>query len=199
MSTAIAPEELVFREEDHSYWRNGQRVPSVTQILAGLGLIDSRHFTEESRVRGKAVHAAVHYHLEGDLDWSSVDERIKGYLEAAITFLEDSRFEALAVEQRVWHLTYPIYAGTGDAFGILPARSQDTVADWKSGAIEEVHGLQTALYDIARGGPRRRRIGVQLRPDGKYRKRDFEDRWDYDRALSAADLYTKFIFDRRAA
>lgn len=190
--------ELIL-DDAHRYFLDGVRVPGVTEILDGIGLIDTRWFTEESRRRGSAVHAAIHYHLQKDLLWSSVDERIKGYVEAAILFLEESHFDGVEIEQRVVHTGYPMFAGTADVFGVFS--SKETLADWKSGAISDVHGLQTALYDIAKGGKRRRRIGVQLRDNGTYRKHDFDDRRDYDRGLAAADLYTRFIFkpERQAA
>jgi hypothetical protein len=187
--------ELVL-DGGHRYWRDGVRVPGVTEILDGLGLIDTRWFTEESRRRGAAVHAAIHFYLERDLHWPSVDERIRGYVEAAIAFLEDSKFEAVEVEKRVLHEGVPTFAGTLDVAGKFGG--VETVADWKSGAFSAVTGMQIAAYDIALGGPkRRRRIGVQIRDNGKYRKTDFDDRRDYQRFMSAADLYTHFIFNTK--
>lgn len=177
----------------HRYWREGRRVPGVTEILDGIGLIDTRWFTQFSRDRGSAVHAAVHFHLEKDLDWRTVDDRIKGYVEAAITFLDDSKFQTVAVEQRVFCPSPTAFAGTLDVAGVMAGR--ESVCDWKSGASTDVHGLQLAAYDLALGGKRRRRIGVQLRENGTYKKRDYDDRRDYDRFLAAADLYTRFIFN----
>lgn len=181
----------------HRYWRDARRVPGVTEVLDGIGLIDTRWFTQFSRDRGSAVHQAVHFHLEKDLDWRTVDERIKGYVEAAISFLDDSTFQTVAVEQRVYCPSPTPFAGTLDVVGVMSGK--DVVADWKSGASSDVHGLQLAAYDLALGGKRRRRIGVQLRENGTYKKRDYDDRRDYDRFLAAADLYTKFVFDKRRA
>jgi hypothetical protein len=183
--------ELIL-DSEHRYWRDAKRVPGVTEILDGVGLIDTRWFTDWSRVRGTAVHKAVHFHLEKDLDWKTVDERIKGYVEAAITFLDDSKFQTVMTEHRVLCVTPTAFAGTLDVAGALSGR--EVVADWKSGASMDVHGLQLAAYDLALGGKRRRRIGIQLRENGTYKKRDYEDRRDYDRFLAAADLFTRFIF-----
>lgn len=183
---------LTFDAASHTYRLDGRLVPHVTGVLAGLGLVDTSWFTEESRRRGQAVHAAIHYHLQKDLDWSTVQERFKGYVEAAILFLDDAKAVIDATELRLVHARAPIFAGTADVFGDL--FKDDSLADWKSGAVGEVTGLQTALYDIAKGGKRRRRIGVQLRPNGKYTKHDFTDRQDYPRALAAVDLYNRYIF-----
>lgn len=178
----------------HRYWLDGRRIPGVTEILDGLGLVDTRWFTEESRRRGSAVHAAVHYHLEGDLAWSTVDERIKGYVESAIAFLDVVAFKPTHVETRVLHVGPPTFAGTLDLAGEM--YGTDSLADWKSGAIVPVTGMQTAGYDVALGGKkRRRRLGVQLRENGKLpRITELDDRRDYARMLNAADLYTHFIF-----
>lgn len=177
----------------HRYWLDGRRVPGVTEILDGLGFIETRWFTDESRRRGTAVHLAIHYHLEKDLDWTRLDERIKGYVEAAIAFLDDSKFEAVETEKRVLHEGAPSFAGTLDVLGKF--NGSECVADWKSGAFSKVTGLQIAAYDLALGGKRRRRVGIQIRDNGKYRKTDFDDRRDYQRFQAAADLFTHFIFN----
>lgn len=58
MSTAaIAQPYLEFDEATHTYFADGERVPSVTQILDSVGLIESDYFTEEHRRRGILVHA----------------------------------------------------------------------------------------------------------------------------------------------
>lgn len=190
--------ELVL-DSEHRYWYGGRRIPGVTQILSELGLIDKRWFTEDARRRGTAVHAAVHYHLEKDLDWSRLDERIRGFVDAAISFLDDAHFVPEQVETRVVHLGPPIWAGTLDAAGLM--WSDPAVADWKSGGMHPVTGLQTSGYDLALGPipgasqwKRRRRLGVELRNNGTYRKTDFDDRRDYQRMLAAADLHAHYVF-----
>lgn len=188
--------ELVL-DAEHRYWVAGKRVQGVTEILAGLNLIDTRWFTEESRIRGTAVHAAVHYFLDNDLDWKSIDPRIRGYVDAAVAFLTDARCKVRLAETRVLHEGPPTFAGTPDFEGEF--FGDDSTIDWKSGALSAVTGLQLAGYDMALGGKRRRRIGVQLRPNGTYKKTDFTDYRDYPRFLAAADLHWRFVFDPRAA
>lgn len=191
---------VITLDPDHRYTVDGRPAPGVNQILTGLGLIDARWFTPEGRDRGKAVHACVHYYLENDLEWDTVDERIKGRVEAAIAFIDDTKFQPVLVEAPVACLT-PLFAGTPDLVGIA-FETDDTVVDWKSGALLDIHGLTTAGYDIAAGGKkRRRRMGVELHENGRYRKVDFEDRRDYLRFPAAADLFNRYLFtgDERAA
>ena len=189
--------ELTFEREAHVYRLDGRHVPHVTGILTGLGLVDGvRHFTEESRRRGQAIHAAIHYHLEGDLDWASVAERFKPYVEGAIRFLDDSKAVVEASEVLVVHEQPPVFAGTADVLGTF--FGEPGIPDWKSGGLGEVAGLQTAGYDLAVGGDRRRRFGVQLFETGRYKLHDLSARenarHDYGRFLAAADLYTAFIW-----
>lgn len=195
--------KIEFDEERHLYRLNGEPAPSATQMLAGLNLIDCRWFTENARRRGTFVHAAIHYWLEDALEWESLDARLVGYVRAAIRFLEDARVDpkTLETEVRVGSETYG-YCGTADVFGVL--FGDECVPDWKTGAIGEGTGIQTALYDIARplpSGRRRRRIGVQLRPDGSYRMvnldRDLDPTGhDYRRAPAVVDLYKRFVWPR---
>jgi hypothetical protein len=190
---------LTFDPEAHVYRMNGKRVPNVTTILSDLHLVDHSHVPESARERGTAVHAAIHYWLEGDLDESSLTDEIAPYFRAAIAFLEDSKAKIGGSEIRVYH-PEARYAGTLDALGEF--FGDPGIADWKSGALGETIGLQTAAYDLALGGPPRRRFGVQLRDDGTYRLADLSKRpeaaRDRARFLAAVDLHRTFIFKEAA-
>lgn len=65
-------ELLAFDELTHTYTLEGVRLPSVTQILQRAGLIDFSKIPGPillaARDRGAAVHRAIHYLNEGDLD-----------------------------------------------------------------------------------------------------------------------------------
>jgi len=60
MATAAKPPLREFREQDHTYWLNGQRVWSVTQILEESGVVDYSVIPPATRnmalKRGSAVH-----------------------------------------------------------------------------------------------------------------------------------------------
>lgn len=196
---------LFFDQERHLYFQEApdSYVPNVTRIIAGLGLIETQWFTKESRDRGRHVHLAIHYWLQGDLDWSTVHTPWEGHVRAAIRFLEDAKADPkkLQTEVLVYHPVFG-YCGTADVFGEI--FGEECVPDWKSGAIGEATGIQTALYDLAYplpGGRRRRRIGVQLREDGTYKKRDLDRELDpqgldYRRGMAAVDLYRRFLWKR---
>jgi hypothetical protein len=183
--------------ETHEYLFEGQRVPGVTKILTALGLVDSRWFSDLARDRGSAVHKAVELQLLGKLDWTSVDPRIVGYVKAAVKFCEVAGIETgpgTYVERPVYH---PLlrYAGTPDLEAVA-FRDPSTI-DWKSGGTG-MAGLATAGYEMARracdgaGAPMRRRIVVQLREDGTYKKHDLIDPYDYGAWTSAVSLYNRY-------
>ncbi len=192
-------------DEEHRYFIGtpGTNVPGVTEILTGLHLVDYSNVDVWYRDRGTAIHAAIQYHLEGDLALEHVDDRIMGFVESGIRFIEEARLIRSQIERVVASEVYQ-YAGRADYIG--PAFGEPTVIDWKSGALHDVVGLQTAAYDMAdplmvAGQPKpRARMGVQLMEDGsRAKKRDYLDRNDGRRFLAAADLYRRFIFKRTTA
>jgi len=99
IETGETPDLLVFDEPSHTYTLDGERLPSVTQILQRAGAIDFDHIPptirEQALARGTAVHRAVHYFNENDLD---VDDFRSSFLEywpylaAWIKFLDTSGF-----------------------------------------------------------------------------------------------------------
>ena len=92
--------ELLFVPETHEYRTpDGVSVPSVTQILRGVGV--SADFKavapgtlEYRRQLGTAVHADCHAYDDNDLDWATVDVRVKPYVEAWCQFREAKALRA---------------------------------------------------------------------------------------------------------
>lgn len=188
--------------ESHRYTADGVPMPSVTGILQGLNLVDASWYTSDSRTRGHHVHAAIHLHLSGGLDWGTVWEPWQGYVRAAIRFLEDAGADSstLRTEAQV-HNALLGYCGTADVFGML--FGTETVLDWKSGSLGRVTGLQTAGYDLADplpGGRRRRRLGVVLLENGDYRSKDLTAMdalgLDYTDFQAAVRLYRAHVWER---
>jgi len=189
--------------EEHIYRFGGKRQPGVSEVLTGLGIVEENYFTEFSRDRGTAVHTAVEFHLTGGLDWGSLDPRIRGYVEAACAFLKDAGIEAgpgTIVERPLFHPVYR-YCGTPDL--VCHAFGHRTVVDWKTGGLG-CAGMATAAYEMLarvhypmpKPTDVRRRIAVQLYPDGRYKKFDLQDGFDYSDWTSAVTLYNKFHMTR---
>lgn len=128
--------ELTLDEEKHEY-RVGDRVlPSVTQILREMGMVDDRYFSKESAHRGIAVHKATELYDLGTLDEDSLDPRLQGYLGAWISFRKETGFFPTCVEGRGFSKFG--YAGTFDRIGVtdegetvlLDIKSSFFVPDW---------------------------------------------------------------------
>lgn len=135
--------QLTFEPLEHVYTLDGRKLPSVTHILSKLGLIEEEWFTEESRNRGTAVHEAIHYLNEDDLDWSSIRPDYLGYIEAYERFCKESGFEPLGAEWLLAHKKLH-YAGALDAFGLMVG--EKLVIDYKTGGPAPWHCFQGAGY-----------------------------------------------------
>ena len=185
---------LVFQEATHSYILDGVHIPSVTRIIDHAGIVSydmvRADVLERKSKLGTLVHQACHYYDENDLDWSSISEEVKPRVDAWASFRSDTGFVPRRIEVRyvatVNGMTYGLTADREGFFkkdeAIIDIKTSADVADWVA--------IQTAGYAL--GVPdfegqvlsplalfyRRRRLAVQLLPNGKYMKRDFEDRND---------------------
>ena len=157
---------LEFDEVDHIYRLDGRVLPSVTEILKDVGAIDTQWYTEGDRHRGSLVHRAALYLMEGDLDWSELDESIAGYVRSLDRFLAENRVEVLFAEKIVHG---PNHAGRLDIVCKLSGRL--ALIDEKTGNVEPACKLQTAGYaqalEYSEGIRAERRYGLKLHADGK--------------------------------
>ena len=176
---------------------NDSAFPRVTGVMRALNLIDDRWFSEEGRARGTAVHLALRFYAENDLAWDSVDPVIRPFVEAGVRFLEDAKAPRNAdVEIEVVHEGYG-YVGHPDWLGEL--FGQDSVLDYKSGGLDKnLAGIQTAAYELALvKNPHRRRLALQLFPNGRYKLVDLTPQiHDRARWLACLDLFRTFIAPR---
>jgi hypothetical protein len=187
--------------ERHQYSFDGKRVGGVSEILTGLGIVDRSWFTEFACARGSAVHAAIEYLLHGRLDCRSLDERIKGYVEAAVAFIDAAgiyRSPQLVIERPVWH---PVWRFAGMPDLIAEAFGELSLIDWKTGGASFA-GLQTAAYDDAYRFDKPtvkplRRMAVQLKSDGTFKKTDLRDARDYTDFQACCLIYNKYVLPRR--
>lgn len=184
MATELCDPRFTFDAEAHEYRLDGRSLVSVTQVLDLAGL-SGGPWPEGASARGTAVHLATEYDDMGDLDESSLDPAIAGYLDAWRRFVRESRFDASLIEHRAYHQTH-LYAGTIDRVGHF-GDGKPVVLDIKSGVEHPSHSLQLAAYAFLLDEPMRyERMAVYLRPDGSYRLLRF------DRLKLASD-FTLFV------
>lgn len=165
--------DLHFDEPSHTYTLNGRRVPSVTQVLDPLIVLDGIPWDvlEAARIFGNHVHLACHLYNCGTLDWDSLDPVLASYVRGFVRFLTDTGFIVLASEERVASVKMG-YAGTLDLRGLLPKPKSKLrcVIDIKStDQLPRTVGPQTAAYEAAylegTGEKTDRRYCLHLRPD----------------------------------
>lgn len=158
---------LEFDKDSHVYRLDGAPIPSVTQVLAEAGLVDTQWFTEHARWRGSAVHLACWYHDQDDLDESTVPDELRGYLEAYKLFKREHDFQINSIEEPRCHQLFR-YAGTVDRDGILDGK--DSLVDLKTGGPVPAYAIQLAGYGGLTDSPYRyERVNLQLSQDGKYK------------------------------
>lgn len=149
---------IEYDEAKHLYLIAGKyQAPSVTRIIEATfpnfffgrgGGVGGRFSTmlEAASNFGHAVHAAVHYDLESDLDESSVTNDVMGCVRAARKFCSDRGLVPVAIETPVASLL-PLYAGRFDTLMVTKkAPKRYWLIDWKTGIEVITVFLQLEAY-----------------------------------------------------
>ena len=163
-----APAELVL-DDNHQYWMGSERIVGVSEALSQIvnWSMVAPDVLERKRQIGVAVHRACELDDLGDLDESSVDGEIMGYLEALRSFARHHNPTWTAIEEIVFNPVHR-YAGTLDGIAIIDG--ERVLIDRKTGAFMPSHGPQLSAYLEAAGLPKPTpRWCVLLRDDGAYR------------------------------
>jgi len=180
--------EIVFNESDHSYRVGGARFPSVTQIIADMGLYGNAadYFTEWSRERGSFVHKIIQWHLSGELDEATIDPALQPYFDAWRRFEQEAGYVSDACE-KVMASEFYKFAGTVDHIGHL--NGYYCILDVKTGALSPATAIQMGGYEILMKSPGIRRFGLRLMDTGKYSLKEYKDRQDSKIFLAALSVY----------
>lgn len=206
-----------FNEEKHEYSVDGEKVPSVSEILAPLSAdrysqID-KFVLKNAAERGTAVHAAtraIDYGFAPEEDFS-----ISAYLKAYYMFLREVKPEWEMIEHIVGYVRYagdkPYYCGTIDRYGKIDGKP--CVVDIKTYASLTTDAYisascQTALYrdaieshQLADGTPEMvkgldaysgedgiiKRYVLHLKSDGNYRLASL-DNFDKEREFRSGPV-----------
>ena len=111
----------MYREEDHTYWLDGERLPSVTELLEPLRKPINPYMQEcfdRAGIFGKHVHATIKLWLDRTLDEDTLDENLKAPLEGFKKFwdmeiVDKHDRNQLLCEIPTYHQKL-LYAGTPD-------------------------------------------------------------------------------------
>ena len=133
-----------FDPEKHEYRDGAGRVlPSVTQIIRES--VECHEASDWYLQRGTAVHAAVALALQGKLDYSSLDPRIRARVQAAVNIFKDKSLEVVAIEKTMASAKLR-FAGTTDLIA-KNYSGEYLLYDWKSSYSPESL-LQLAAYKM---------------------------------------------------
>jgi len=190
---------LHFDSVAHRYTLDGVVLPSVTQVLEDVGIIDYSGIPWDTRqmalTRGSNVHLATQLDDEGDLDESTDLMPYVRAWRAARAHLKFDYFDH--IEHRMAHGQF-LYAGTTDRE--LPG----AIVDIKTNDAPWWVRIQLAAYQClaeANGSPPiTRRIAVQLHADETFKIFEFgarEYRDDLQTFLAALRVRNEKEMNRR--
>lgn len=169
--------ELIFREEDHTYWLDGQEIPSVSQVLQDMGFSGSPFYTEKSAAKGRAIHHATALIDEGiPLEDIRAEAETEEYVRDFIAFREKHPdFKWFKIEEPSANELMR-YGATQDRLG-LDEDDEECVLDIKSGLKAAWHPIQLAAYDFT-GKARRYALYLTDKP-GNFKLIQFKNKEDY--------------------
>ncbi|KKN10020.1 hypothetical protein LCGC14_1040750 [marine sediment metagenome] len=175
---------LRFEADGHKYSYDGRPTTSVTQALRESGLTDSFMPSDQYYADfGTAVHQAVHYYNEGDLDMDALDPELLPCVQGWIDWKAHAKFEPVVSELIVCDPIF-CYAGTLDMIGLMSGHRRPVLIDLKTGQVPKTAGLQMAGY--AHCLPFKvDRLAVQLPRDGGFKTHTFKDDQDEKVFLAA--------------
>jgi hypothetical protein len=155
---------------NHEYFSGTRKLPSVTDIVGDV-CGNPQYANEFHLQRGSMVHKAVALYLQGRLDEKSVDERIRGKVEAAKKAIKELSLEPpYLIEQKMFHPIY-LFGGTSDVLS-----RNAILTDWKSShsaATEIQEGGYVVLHEQYKN-PVKRAFEVVLSEEGTYKLYEYK-------------------------
>lgn len=167
---------LEYNDAGHDYYVDGERYPSVTQILESAGLVSPYCKDVEAAWRGSEVHRYCAMDDADGINLLQVYKEWRGYIKAWRQWKKDVAFVPTLIETRVDQLQYK-YSGRLDRVGHRNGRTLTTLLDIKTsgtGAVADYVRYQLVAYAFAlRPNHVFERMAVALRPDGRYNVKTF--------------------------
>lgn len=183
---------LIFDPVEHRYILDGVTIPNITKVLELTGFVDKTWFKSEHAERGRAVHSACQFLIEGDLDWETVDPAILPRVKAFQEFLNTYKPELVLAEVPLYSKLG--FAGTPDL--VLRMDGINSVWDIKSGKSGLAAKLQTAAQQILieeMGVKIEKRFALELPANGKYKPVPHEEKGDKVMFLNALGFVNRRI------
>ena len=132
-----------FNEEKHEYSYGGKQLPSVTTVIKKVLNIEYPDYAIYHATRGTYVHKAIELWFKGVLDFETIDEAVKPYLDSFIKFQEKAKIEPVILEERFADKNIS-FAGTVDIVGKVKGKTY--LFDIKTGQKQDSYNVQMAGY-----------------------------------------------------
>lgn len=140
---------LTFNSDAHRYRYDGQPMVGVSEVLKGAGLVDTRFFTDEARLQGTYIHAALALDHEGALDDGALDPALVPYVAGWRWLKREMHLTPLLWETAICDPAVG-YAGTFDLVAVRRvsplADPEYWLIDFKRSAPPMSAAIQTAAY-----------------------------------------------------
>lgn len=169
---------LEFDDATHTYYADGVKVPSVTQVLSPLysdvAAVANPILRDMAAKRGSRVHeATMLWDYTGDITDDLLDAETAPYITAYIDWERDYRPRMLRIE---YPLTNGHYAGTIDR--LAEVDGVPCVIDIKTGQpdVRAVSAQCYAYRELLResGTPAEKLYVLQLKKEGRYGFRELD-------------------------
>ncbi len=173
-----------FLPEPHEYYLKGRRLWSPSGVFVEVRYVDPTYYNEESRYRGQYVHHATHLIDDGDKGiWQKIHHDYLGFIEGYCEFKEVWRYKPRMREVPIYHPQY-LYGVTPDGEGTI-LDGDDALVEMKTGSMPWWVRYQLAAQSIGVSafdsqGIFRRRIGLELKANGKFKAVEFDEHDDDD-------------------
>lgn len=141
---------LEFNPELHQYKADGLVIPSVTQVLKAVGLVNfdfvPADVLQAAADKGTKVHQTTELFDKGVLDEERLHPILQNYLNSWKKFRTELQFDPIEIESLKVHELYR-YAGTLDRVGTIN-KNKKVLIDIKTGVKDKSHSVQTAAYKL---------------------------------------------------
>lgn len=170
--------ELDFVESTHTYTLYGQKIPSVTQLMAPLSAAVYNGINTEvlnkAADRGTEVHQAAENYANFGIEDISPEHR--SYFDGFRKWFDEVQPVVVSTEFKTYH-KYLIYGGTVDLLAYI--KDKLYVIDYKTTySVEKMlTRVQLEAYKqalISHGIPVQRKAILHVRPDGTAKLREYE-------------------------
>jgi hypothetical protein len=174
-----------FIEESHEYLLNGERLWSPTSAFKQVRWVDDTYYTDEHRYRGQYVHWIRRLDDENDLDIKDVAPEYLGFLEAYYAVKALWKIVPRMGERPLYHPDLR-YGVTPDSECLI-LDGDPAIVEYKSGepgsgpppwwtAIQTLsQELAVSAFDPIGRIIVRRRVGVKLFRNGKFKAVEYTD------------------------